>query len=81
MNKFKDRGKALTQDDINRERKKEFFGEGQEFYNMKRQMREVYLTATSPYTLLTGTEELYTLLIPDSEFEYRYDDEEESDIN
>ena len=48
---------------------------------MKRQMREVYLTATSPYTLLTGTEELYTLLIPDSEFEYRYDDEEESDIN
>ncbi len=81
LNKFKDRGKALTQDDINRERKKEFFGEGQEFYNMKRQMREVYLTATSPYTLLTGTEELYTLLIPDSEFEYRYDDEEESDIN
>lgn len=81
LNKFKDRGKILTQDDINRERKKEFFGEGQEFYNMKRQMRDVYLTATSPYTLLTGTEELYMLLIPDSEFEYRYDDEEESDIN
>ena len=81
LNKFKDREKTLTQDDINRERKKEFFGEGQEFYNMKRQMRDVYLTATSPYTLLTGTEKLYTLLIPDSEFEYRYDDDEESDIN
>ena len=81
LNRFKDRGKSLTLEDINRERKKEFFGEGQEFYNMKRQMRDVYLTATSPYTLLTGTEELYMLLIPDSEFEYRYDDEEESDIN
>ena len=81
LNTFKLRGKKLTLDDINRERKREFFGEGQEFYNMKRQLMKVYLTATSPYTLLEGSEEMYTLLIPDSEFEYRYDDEEESDIN
>lgn len=74
LQKFKDKGKVLSLEDINKERKREFFGEGQEFYNMKRQMRNVYLTATSSYTLLTGSEEMYTLVIPDDEFEFRYED-------
>ena len=47
--KFKDRGQKLTLEDIDKERKKEFFGEGQEFYNMKREMRDVYLTASTEF--------------------------------
>ena len=78
--KFKDQGKVLTLLDIDKERKKEFYGEGQEFYNMKRQMRDVILSA-STWQKLTGNEEMYTLLIPDSEFEYRYNDNEENNID
>lgn len=77
--KFKNRGRNLTLEDVDKERKKEFFGEGQEFYNMKREMRDVYLTASS-WATLTGSDEIYTLLIPDSEFEFRYDDNEENDV-
>ncbi len=77
--KFKDRGQKLTLEDIDKERKKEFFGEGQEFYNMKREMRTVYLTA-STWATLKGNDEMYTLLIPDSEFEFRYDGNGEDNV-
>lgn len=77
--KFKNKGQALTLEDVDKERKKEFIGEGQEFYNMKREMRNVELTASS-WTTLKGNEEMYTLLIPDSEFEFRYENGEESNV-
>ena len=78
--KFRSLGKTLTLEDIDKERKKEFFGEGQEFYNMKREMRDVLLTASS-WGEVIGSEEMYTFLIPDSEFEFRYDDSEENNEN
>lgn len=66
--------------DIAKERKREFFGEGQEFYNMKREMRSFYLTSYS-WKYMEGNEEMYTIPIPDSEFEFRYDGMEETNVN
>lgn len=69
---FKEKSKTVTLEDINKERRKEFIGEGQEIYNMKRQLREV----TTPKGTLEGTDELYQFVIPVDEFDYRYMDEE-----
>lgn len=69
---FKEKGRTVTLEDINKERRKEFIGEGQEFYNMKRQLRNI----AAPAGNLEGTDGLYQFLIPVDEFEYRYDDEE-----
>ena len=68
-------GKAeLTREDIDKERYREFFGEGYEWYNMKRENRD--LTIHSSSKVVPGTDELYTLTIPNDEFDYRYDGEE-----
>ena len=71
LTKLKELGVELTIEDIDKERRKEFFGEGQEFYNMKREKRDVRLLFGG--TVQGDDEKTYTLLIPDSEFEYRYD--------
>lgn len=72
---LKDAGKTVTLKDINEERYREFFGEGQEWFNMKRQNRDLLIYSTQ--TTVPGTDELYTITIPDDEFDYRYMDEEE----
>lgn len=72
LKSFKDRGKELTLEDINNERRKEFIGEGQEFYNMKRQMRDIRLNEFG--SVLEGSDDIYKLTIPDSEFEHRDDE-------
>ena len=70
---FKDKGLVLTMEDINKERRKELLGEGQELFNMKRQMRDIEVVSNGD--VLEGSDEIYKLIIPDSEFEFRYDDE------
>ena len=72
---LKDAGKTVTLKDINEERYREFFGEGQEWFNMKRQHRDLLIY--SKQETVPGTDELYTITIPDDEFDYRYMDEEE----
>lgn len=72
---LKDAGKTVALKDINEERYREFFGEGQEWFNMKRQNRDLLIYSTQK--IVPGTDELYTLTIPDDEFDYRYMDEEE----
>ncbi len=69
---LKERGKSVTLSDINEERFREFFGEGYEWYNMKRQNRDLYIPGTSE--TVSGTDALYTITIPDDEFDYRYMD-------
>lgn len=56
---------VLTQEKINTERYKEFWGEGQSFFNFKRQN----LPMTNPEGEVMP---VYIVPIPDIEFEYRY---------
>ena len=65
------KGKTVTLEDIMAERKKEFVGEGQEWFAMKRQNRD--LLKPSSLQPLPGSPELYTLKIPLEEFEFRYE--------
>lgn len=65
------KGKTVTLEDIMAERKKEFIGEGQEWFAMKRQNRN--LKKPSSLEIIPGSPEVYTLKIPLDEFEYRYD--------
>lgn len=66
--------RELKLEDILVERRKEFVGEGQEWFSMKRLNKDVY----NPNTLKTypGSDEIYTLSIPDDEFEFRYEEED-----
>ena len=57
-------------EDIIKERRKEFVQEGQYFFTLKRGNMDIYVDALK--TELKGSDELYTLLIPNEEFEYRY---------
>ena len=70
--KYKDRpgSPSLVLEDIIKERRKEFVQEGQYFYTLKRNNMDIYVDALR--TTLQGTDELYTFIIPDEEFEYRY---------
>lgn len=60
---------VLTQQRINNEYRKELFGEGQWWYNMKRQKLDIVSNAEQK--LVPGTDEVYVLPIPEEEFEYR----------
>ena len=73
---YKDRpGKpTLVLADIMKERRKEFAQEGQYFYAMKRMNMDVYVDVLKK--TLSGSDKLYTLPVPDEEFEYRDDSEE-----
>lgn len=68
---FASKGKTVTLEDIMAERKKEFIGEGQEWFAMKRENRD--LKKPSSMQTIPGSPELYTLRIPLDEFEYRYE--------
>lgn len=72
MFKYKDRpgSPRITLEDIIKERRKEFVQEGQYFFTLKRGNMDIYVDALK--TELKGSDELYTLLIPNEEFEYRY---------
>lgn len=74
--KLKDRrpAQALTFDMINKEWRKEFFQEGNEWYNMKRLNENIQIIGTTQ--IIPASDKAYTLLIPDEEFEYRYQDGE-----
>lgn len=78
---YKDRpgSPRITLEDINKERRKEFVQEGQYFFTLKRGNMDIYVDALK--TTLSGSDELYTLLIPDEEFEYRYMEEDDNDKN
>ena len=75
--KYKDRpgSPQVTLEDIVKERRKEFVQEGQYFYTLKRGNMDIYVDALK--TTLQGTDELYTFIIPDEEFEYRYTEADE----
>lgn len=77
LKSLKEKGKTLTLEDIDNEWRKEFIGEGLVFYNMKRQMQDIQVFSTGEY--LEGCDEIYTLPIPDNEFEFRNDDEAGND--
>ena len=65
----------MTLEDIVKERRKEFVQEGQYFYTLIRGHMDIYVDALN--TTLQGTDELYTFIIPDEEFEYRYTEADE----
>ncbi len=60
----------LTQEVINEERYKEFIGEGQTFFNMKRQ--NLPILAVDGETTYTPSKSIYVVPIPDIEYENRY---------
>lgn len=66
---FENRNLPLTLENINNEWRKEFFGEGLEWYNMKRQNRDII--SNEERTTLPASPKLYNLPIPVEEYDYR----------
>ena len=68
---FKDRipARQLTLDDIMKERRKEYYGEGQEWFCMKRQNRDVYSIIGA--VTLPGSDKIYCLPVPEEEMNAR----------
>ena len=67
MVKFADRENArITADDIYIERRKEFYGEGQQWFNMKRLKKDIVVN--SSITLDGKVDKNYRLLIPTEEY-------------
>jgi hypothetical protein len=64
---------TLTQELINLERFKEYFGEGQTFYNLKRQNLPIvgWDDATGKEKTFPANKNIYVVPIPDSEYENR----------
>lgn len=64
---------ALTQELINLERFKEYFGEGQTFFNLKRQNLPIngWDVATGTEKTIPASTKVYVVPIPDSEYENR----------
>ncbi len=61
---------VLTQDVINNERYKEFIGEGQTFFNMKRQ--NLSISGVDGSTTYSPSNSIYVVPIPDIEYDNRY---------
>ena len=62
-------GATLTKERIFNEYHKEMFGEGQVWFNMKRTYRDIQSNLDNK--VITGSEELYVVPIPQDEFNYR----------
>ena len=64
----------VTFDRINLERFKEFFGEGQTFYNLKRKYHAIQAVdeSTGVEKKIAGDKKIYVAPIPDSEYENRF---------
>lgn len=60
---------TLTKERIYNEYRKELFGEGQQWFNMKRLNRDIVSNIES--RTIPASDEIYVLPIPDEEFEYR----------
>ena len=65
---------TVNQDLINLERFKEYIGEGQTFYNLKRQNLNISVWDDSDNSekSIAASNSIYVIPIPDSEYEYRY---------
>ena len=63
-------GSTLTQELINLDRYKEFVGEGQTFFNMKRQ--NLPIKSVDGIKTYQPSTAIYVVPIPDSEYENRY---------
>lgn len=63
------RGETLTKEIIYNEYRKELFGEGQTWYNMKRLNKDIISNAESK--TIPGSEAVYVIPIPEEEYEYR----------
>ena len=66
---FATRGLTLTEENIYNEYRKELFGEGQVWFNMKRLGRDIPSNALG--RTLPASDTYYVVPIPDDEFEYR----------
>lgn len=60
--------------DINKERRKEYVQEGQYFYVMKKYNMDIHVLPSGQ--TIKGSDEIYTLQIPDDEYEFRYTEED-----
>ena len=68
---FKEGEATFDMDLINKEYRKEFFGEGREWFNRKRQNLPIYSAYMSLGQPVPASDEKYTWPIPEDEFEYR----------
>ena len=66
---FKSQDKILSKDNIFNEYRKEMFGEGQVWYNMKRLNKDIECNKLG--RILTASDSYYVFPIPDAELEYR----------
>ena len=64
-------GETLTKEMIFNEYRKELFGEGQTWFNMKRLNRDIQSNAE--LRIIPASESVYVIPIPEEEFEYRND--------
>ena len=62
---------TFDMDLINKEYRKEFFGEGREWFNRKRQSLPIYPAYYSLEEPYPASDEKYVWPIPEDEFEYR----------
>lgn len=69
LNGFAERNLTLTKDNIFNEYRKELFGEGQVWFNMKRLNKD--LTSNSLNRVIPASDKVYVVPIPDEEYEYR----------
>ncbi len=70
LTRLSDLNESLTQERINLERYKELIGEGQTFFNMKRQ--HLSIESADGNTTYQPSKEIYVVPIPDIEYENRY---------
>ena len=68
-------GETLTKEMIFNEYRKELFGEGQTWYNMKRLNRDIISNAE--LRTIPASETVYVIPIPEEEFEYRNENKKE----
>ena len=61
---------TLTKEMIFNEYHKEFFGEGQMWYNMKRLNQDIVSNAEN--RIIKGSDKVYVIPVPKEEFEYRF---------
>lgn len=69
LNGYARQGKTLTHDILFDEYRKEMFGEGQTWYNMKRLNRDI--KSNHANRVIPGSKAVYNIPIPEDEYEYR----------
>jgi len=69
LTSLEQRGETLTADIIYNEYRKELFGEGQTWFNMKRLNRDIYSNIED--RTVPASDKIYVIPIPEEEYEYR----------